>query len=178
MTLMFALTAIAFAIALVKWRSKPADRVVELIPELRRASIAYAEKTFRSRKHTLVAKLDRAYRVGGTLHLIELKTRKWHRVYRSDIIELSAQRVALHDDTGEEVSDVAFVVTQVGRDRRAHRVRLLSSDEVLAIQRRRRDILRGTVTPDYAPRDGVCNGCALKEKCRPEARHHGRHRIE
>lgn len=175
MSLTLALTAIAAAIIFIKWRTAPADEVQHLVPELRRATIAYAEKTFRSPRRKIVARLDRAYRVGGTLHLVELKTRKWHRVYRSDIIELSAQRLALHEDTGEDVSDRAFVITQVGRDRRAHRVALLATDEVLALAQRRRDILAGSVSPDYAPHDGVCKGCAHKERCRPEARHLGRH---
>ena len=137
--------------------------------------MAYAEKTFRSPRRKIVARLDRAYRVAGKLHLVELKTRKWHRVYRSDIIELSAQRLALQEDTGEDVSDLAIVITQVGRDRRAHRVALMAPDEVVALARRRQDILAGSVTPEYAPHDGVCKGCGLKERCRPEARHPGRH---
>ena len=64
--------------------------------ELKNARLIYAEKLFRTwRPFPLVAKVDRAYLLGEIIVLVELKTRKAPTVYRSDIIELSAQRVAI-----------------------------------------------------------------------------------
>ena len=45
------------------------------LAELRGAEIAYAERTFRSHRHRLVARLDRAYRTPAGVQLVELKTR-------------------------------------------------------------------------------------------------------
>jgi len=85
-----------------------------LPPELRSARLAFAERLFRSEGPIpLVAQLDRAYRTtAGVLVLIELKTRAASRAYGSDVIELSAQRLALEARTGDVVADHAYVLTQ------------------------------------------------------------------
>jgi CRISPR-associated exonuclease Cas4 len=100
--------------------------------------LAFAERLFRSEGPVpLVAKLDRAYRnAAGVLVLIELKTRVTSRAYGSEVIELSAQRLALAAQTGDVVSDYAYVLTQHPDGRRTgwHLVRLLAHADVVALE--------------------------------------------
>lgn len=65
--------------------------------ELRRATLVYAEQLFRARGPiTLTAKVDRGYSdPAGIIILIELKNRQRDSVFLADVIELSAQRVAV-----------------------------------------------------------------------------------
>src|SRR5574338_1313199 len=75
--------------------------------ELRTARMIFAERLFRSTGPVLsiTARIDRAYRnAAGELVLLELKTRRVSRVYPSDIIELSAQRVAVMAQTRQPVA--------------------------------------------------------------------------
>ena len=81
---------IASAILFARRRSSQIDDIERGLPaELRGAEIAYAERTFRSHRHRLVARLDRAYRTSAGVQLVELKTRPRDAVYMSDVIELS-----------------------------------------------------------------------------------------
>jgi len=88
----------------VERRSRPAA--------LRDAELVYIEKTFRTTSPVLIAaKLDRAYRLpSGQLVLVELKTRWNGGPNLSDVIQLSAQRVALSAATGQTVAAEAFVL--------------------------------------------------------------------
>ena len=137
--------------------------------ELASAKLAYAERLFRSRDPWLVAKIDRGYRLGGKISLVELKTRTRHRVYRSDVIELSAQRVALETETGECVADTAFVLTEATtrRTRQVHRVKLMDRSEVVALIERRESILAGFAEPKYARSARLCDDCSFRDRCRP-----------
>jgi len=136
--------------------------------ELRRATLAYAEQLFRAPGRPMItAKVDRAYRRrDGRLVLVELKTRRINRVYLSDVIELSAQRVAITRDTGEDVLAHAYVVVQGPTGRRAtHRVRLLSAEELDQLVRRREDVLAGAQLPRRARMEGLCKACIFAPEC-------------
>jgi len=82
--------------------------------ELRDTEVVYAERVFRaSRPVSIIAKLDRGYRYrNGLITLVELKTRRVDRVYLSDVIELSAQRIALQAQTREPVAPHGYVLVQ------------------------------------------------------------------
>src|SRR5438067_274578 len=79
---------------------------------LRNVQLVHAERAFGSTELRIVARLDRAYQDRGVITLVEFKTRAIARAYHSDVIELSAQRIALEDETGQVVADIAYVVTQ------------------------------------------------------------------
>jgi len=114
--------------------------------ELRRATLVYAEQLFRARGPiTLTAKVDRGYRdPAGIIILIELKNRQRDCVSLADVIELSAQRVAVMAETGRQVALHAYVIVQGPSGRRvAHRVGLLDVVEVKALIQRREAILIG-----------------------------------
>jgi CRISPR/Cas system-associated exonuclease Cas4 (RecB family) len=130
--------------------------------ELGEASLAYVERTFRSDgPRPIVARVDRAYRSPrGLITLVELKTRREDRTYPSDIIELSAQRLALLSETGEPVAPIALVVIESDTGRRSRRVKLMSIDEVRNVVQRREDLLNGRLVPRPPAIPGLCAACA------------------
>jgi CRISPR-associated exonuclease Cas4 len=135
---------------------------------LRDHALAYSERTFRSDDgRRVVARVDRAYRGrSGLIVLVELKTRQADRVHVSDIIELSAQRVALAGETGEPVARVAWVVVESPSGRRAHRVRLMSPRTVRELASRRVALLEGNESPRYPATSRACATCTYRSRCR------------
>jgi len=132
------------------------------------ATLAYAEQTFRSHRLRIVARLDRAYRAAGVLTLVEYKTREITQVYESDIIELSAQRVALAEATGDPVADVAYVLIEMpstGR-RTVHPVLLLPAEHVAELAVRYRSIQQGAQVGQPARAAGLCRKCSHLSECR------------
>ena len=137
--------------------------------DLRMDRLAYAEQLFRSTGPLAVsAKVDRAYRdQAGVVTLVELKTRKTDKIYLSDLIELSAQRHALHSQTGEQVSEHGYVVVQyVGPTRqKAHRVELLSDEHFSLIVTRRERLLMQAETPGPPRSAALCEHCTYLSEC-------------
>lgn len=166
--------AIIVLLSLVGWiwrmRSGAAEHAW-LPRELINANIIYAEQVFHAnRPVSIIAKLDRAYRHrNGLITLVELKTRRADRVYFSDVIELSAQRVALQAQTKEPVAPHAYVlVQQVGcRQKTPHRVELLTHAKLMALVARREAILADFGQAGYAQSPGVCTRCAFRRPCNP-----------
>lgn len=132
--------------------------------------LIYTERVFVSRRYGIVTRIDRAYLFEGSIELLEFKTRARHTVYPSDVIELSAQRVAVEDADGRAVRDVGYVLTESAQNasRKLHRVQLLARDEVLALRARRNQILEGQVEPKEAKSRGLCIDCAYRASCKPE----------
>ena len=137
--------------------------------ELRGAHLAYAEQTFRSPTRKLVARIDRAYRLGGQLTLVELKTRARAAANPSDVIELSVQRLALQDQTGEHVSMDAIVLVQdqATGARLPITVRLMDAESVEALARRYREIQSGRTDRGLRParHPGMCAHCGHRAVC-------------
>jgi hypothetical protein len=161
------LVAVVVLWALVRFRRRSTVAEAWTPGPLEDARLVYAERLFRSEDPPLVAKVDRVYRRGQVLFLVELKTRATHRVYPSDVIELSAQRVAIECETHERVSDVAWVLTEGtdGASRRACQVRLMSRDDVLALHARRARLLCGQAEPLRCRSKSTCAGCSLRTPC-------------
>lgn len=132
--------------------------------------LAYAERNFRSTGDIpIVARVDRGYRRhDGTITLVELKTRDTDRIYPSDLIELSAQRVALEGATGEQVDSFGIVVVQVGSRNRTHRVRLMSRRVILDLAIRRARLLDGEALPRPASSRRLCAACVYRSRCHPK----------
>ena len=168
-----ALIVLILFIASAALRARRPPRVLAgdeqgLPDELRGAEIAFAEMTFRSHRRRLVARLDRAYRTSHGLQLVELKTRARDAVYMSDVIELSVQRIAVEDETGEGVSSDAWVVVQKSRSgaRRPHKVRLLGVDEIASMSERYSDVVRGNGgLPTPSRSLAQCDQCAHRSRC-------------
>lgn len=136
--------------------------------EIAGGQLAFAEKRFESKRHGLVARLDRAYRAGGELHLVELKTRAYFAAHASDVIELSVQRLVLEEATGERVSGIAHVaVQQPGKaSPRTIRVDLFDEQQVMAMRQRLLQTRNGQgQAPRPAPRKKACEKCAHRSVC-------------
>ena len=156
---------IAFA-ALVWWLWSTA---VALPRELRAASIVFAEKVFRvDGAVSISARVDRVYRnAAGLLVLVELKTREASVSHRSDVIELSAQRVAVMGQTGQAVANHAYVLTETPAGRRSgwHRVELMSAEALMTLALRRDSLLRGTTEAERTRVPGLCRTCPFVVEC-------------
>lgn len=102
----------------------------------------------------------------GIIILIELKNRQRDCVSLADVIELSAQRVAVMAETGRQVALHAYVIVQGPSGRRvAHRVGLLDVVEVKALIQRREAILIGKATPRCSRSVHLCSGCGFRRRC-------------
>ena len=167
------LTVVGAMVVAVAWvallRQRAARRERGRMPsELQGAELAFSERTFRAwRPFGLVARIDRAYRKNGVLWLVELKTRRYHRPYPSDIIELSAQKLAIEGATERRVSEAGFVITTdpFRGTSEAHRVRLMDVHTLTRLKARRDGILEGTVEPRWPPSRGLCRKCAFRNRC-------------
>ena len=163
------LALIVFAALYLQIKSRGASYEEPWLPrEIRGAELAYSEKRFESRRHGLVARLDRAYRGGGVLHLVELKTREYYAAHASDAIELSVQRIVLQEETGELVSPVAYVAVQKGGQGapRPIRVDLFEEDEIMAMRERMFDVRSGRGrAPSPAARPKACEKCGQRSTC-------------
>ncbi|MDD2881783.1 MAG: hypothetical protein PHQ58_15250 [Rhodoferax sp.] len=156
------------------WRSKSDPRQARLPPELRSAGLVYAERLFQSAGPVSIsARVDRVYRnAAGVLVLVELKTRETNRTYQSDVIELSAQRVALMTHTGDVVADYAYIVTERpdGFRMGCHQVRLISHADVIFLAIRRGELFAGKVEPQSTCSSCLCRKCAFVRPCDPSSR--------
>nr|WP_312379275.1 hypothetical protein [Delftia acidovorans] len=136
--------------------------------ELVHAELVHKEELFRIQEPIrLVVKVDRVYRLPtGSLVLVELKTRDQDRTYLSDIIQLSAQRLAIEIQTDAMVEPYAFVsVVGLSGKMRSHQVWLLDAATVVDLYRRREAILTRRVSPAYASSKSACCFCALRSRC-------------
>jgi len=141
-----------------------------LPPELRIARLIYAERMFRSiGPMSISAKVDRVYRnAAGEFVLLELKTRRASRTYLSDVIELSAQRIAVMAQTKEPVVWHAYVLTDGPEGCRTawHRVKLMRLGDLLALALRRKALLAGEIDARWARSPGMCRTCGFQRECR------------
>lgn len=135
---------------------------------LRGSELAYSERKFSSPKHGLVARLDRAYRGNGALHLVELKTRDYVAALASDVIELSVQRLVLQEATGEPVSLQAFVAIKKGGVGLPQPVpvTLFEEAQVMRMRERLLEVREGRSRPaSPARRPRACDKCGHFAAC-------------
>ena len=137
---------------------------------LQDAELVYMERLFRAlRPVGVVAKIDRAYRLPcGLLVLVELKTRWINQPCLSDVIQLSAQRVAVMGQTHQAVAPYAYVMVKAPTGRAlpiAHRVQLMTDEQVVALVKRREDIFAGRVLPRSSCSRKACLTCMFRAQC-------------
>lgn len=167
------LVAVAATSAAASWmivrgfRRRLAQVMWRLPEAIRGETLAYAERQFHSGTHPrIVARVDRAYRSRhGLITLVELKTRRTDRVHTSDIVQLSAQRLALEAETGEPVAPTAFVAVQSIGGLTWRPVGLMSSVEVMAFVQRREALVIGQLAPRPPSRPELCAACVWKDRC-------------
>lgn len=138
--------------------------------ELSGAKLVHMERLFRVSKPVgLVAKLDRAYQMpSGLVVLVELKSRWINRPFLSDVIQLSVQKMVVEGQTRQSVASHGYVVVKAPSKhapQTAHRVELMSDVQVLALIKRRNDILTGRLAPRYPESRKMCPKCAFRSQC-------------
>ncbi len=147
------------------WSARP----IAIPSELAASNLVFAEKSF-SITHPiqLMTRVDRVYDDGSALALLELKTRRSNRIFESDIIELSAQRLALRYNTGQQVHEYGYVVLLNAESRRqsVHKVALYSEKRLIEIARRRRLLLDGAIAPTGPGKGTYCKHCEYQAECR------------
>lgn len=163
---------LATAAALAWWRLRATRRPPGTPPWMPRAlwgaELAWAEQTFRSPRRRLVARVDRAYRHGGRVVLLELKTRRANAVYDADIIELSVQKAAIEDATGERVSPRAWVLVEDADSgwRTPHEVELLDDRALDLLAQRYRQLRAGPLHgAEPAASPSACRSCGHLDRC-------------
>ena len=170
-----AVAVVGFALVMARWRSlethaaraERASRPAALWD----ADLVYMERLFRiSTPIGLVAKLDRAYRLpSGLLVLVECKTRWSNQRCLSDVIQLSAQRMAVMGQTGQSVASHGYVMVKAPTKQGlpiAHFVKLMTGEQVVALVRRREEILAGRgVLPRKSSSLKACDACAFRADC-------------
>lgn len=168
---MVAAVAALLLLTLILLRYRRASRERLSRPrELAKAELLYMEELFRIREPiALVARVDRVYRLpSGSLVLVELKTRARNRPYLSDVIQLSAQRLAIEVQTGATIEPYAFVsvrTARMGSRMQHHRVQLLDAQTIVQLRDRREHLLTGRLAPAYAGSTVACRGCAMRRHC-------------
>ena len=137
--------------------------------ELRYASLAYAEQTFTlDSPIKLIARVDRVYRYKGRLTLMEYKIRRVERVFMSDVIELSVQKMILELANGAKVNCYGFVVVERPDipGRRAMKVFLLNHKQITALYHRRMRLLSLATSAYYAESTTQCRQCEFIKECK------------
>ena len=171
---------LSLIVALMVWRQRHSDshpKAAGLPAALKGAQLAYAERLFRSAKFNggwvITARVDRVYRhLSGLLVLVELKTRAADKVYLSDVIELSAQRLAIEGRQGQQVSGTAYVLVKSVRypNGRFHKVGLMPRELVVDLAVRRERLLAGADLPSGSDNGRLCEGCSFRWECPQEVR--------
>ena len=169
-----AVAVVGFALVMARWRSLEthaawAERASRPVA-LRDAELVYMERLFRiSTPVGLVAKLDRAYRMpSGLLVLVEFKTRWSNQPFLSDVIQLSAQRMAVIGQTGHSVASHGYVMVKAPTRRALpipHLVKLMTDEQVVALVRRREEVLAGRALPCWPLSRKACPTCAFRTQC-------------
>ena len=172
----FFLTAgavLAVALVLAWYRQRLQFRERSSLPEdLKDASVEFAERLFHTKRpFPLFAKIDRAYTAAdGSLVLTELKRRFHPQAFRSDVVELSAQRLAIERGFGRRVSAQGFVVVEhpATGARTPISVSLLREPELVALRQRYQQLFVGAAVPQKANDVRLCRSCAYARSCKPE----------
>ena len=145
--------------------------------ELQHARIEFAERYFYTKRpFRLIAKVDRVYKdERGTLFVTELKRRVKTQAYLSDVVELSAQKLAIERGGRRAVAEKGFVVIEhpVTKKKTPIPVQLLSEHEIMALAKRYERLVDGGAMPDKANVAGLCRSCAYADRCRPEVLSNG-----
>jgi len=137
--------------------------------ELTQSKLLFAEQTFVIRRpFKLAVRVDRVYDNGASLILVELKTRSRRAAYETDVIELSAQRVAVMHSTKRNVSEHGYVLVlhPFSRKQSLLRVTLLSEQSVIALANRREHLLDGLVDPGRPTEHARCQRCEYRIDCK------------
>lgn len=139
-----------------------------LPPELLEAELVWSEREFRcEHPFAMVARVDRVYRrPDGVLVLVEFKRRAVARVYRSDIVQLSAQRYVLQR-AASNVSACGYIgVAHPDGRIQMLAVRLEGAAKVEQRLARMTGLRTQGMEPSGAIHPAICHGCLHRDVCK------------
>lgn len=136
--------------------------------EIANGKLVISEKVFyRQGSRPFAAKTDQGFLTPeGWLVLVETKTRR--RMSASDLVQLSAQAVAIAGSKGNRwrVANWGYVrLAPEGAKSYYQRVELMHASRVDQLWDRWRALKDGQVNPVARPKPSRCSKCALKTKC-------------
>lgn len=162
--ILFALALLLAAWTFMVWRGFTQDW---LPAELAAAKVAQVEKNlFANAPFPVVGRPDQVYRLPNGLHVpLENKNRDDHRVYETDVAQLSLQAWLLRLN-GLETAPFAFVAinSRKTRKRRAIRVELRDDAYCEQLVARYLEIIERRAKPRKS-RGRKCNTCGHRAEC-------------
>jgi CRISPR-associated exonuclease Cas4 len=153
------------------WKAAGAQREEQdwLPARLRAATLSFSEKKFfEDGPYPLVARVDRAYLTpDGETVLADFKRRSAKRTFESDMVEISAQRVAMMANGVNRVSRLAYVVVVDSRTGTKTAIPIQLEDEHQIQDRIRRFIAiqDGRIAPRSTSSAAICRRCGHQTYC-------------
>lgn len=137
--------------------------------ELQRATLQYTEHQFFTKfPFQLVARVDRAYLAeDNKIILVDFKRRKIKRAFLSDVVEISAQRLAMQGAGIKNVEMHAYVVVIDPETNRKTPVLVDLEDKSSLIRRQYRlnTLRNGVVEPTRTSHKRLCATCGHHSYC-------------
>lgn len=138
--------------------------------EIATAQLVTSEKTYRRRgERPFFAKVDQGFRTtDGRLVLVETKNRM--RVSLADVVQLSAQSIALHSEVGDTLGrpcHYGYIRTQLlGGPPRYRAFQLYPESVIDQLVDRYQALRLHQRAPEIRPHPSRCGGCAFRLPCR------------
>lgn len=162
--ILFALALLLAGWTFMVWRGFTQDW---LPPELAAGKVAQVERNlFINAPFPVVGRPDQVYRLADELHVpLENKNRDDHRVYETDIAQLSLQAWLLRLN-GLETAPFGFVVINSRKTRKRQAIRVELRDDAFCerLVARYLDIIERRAKPRKS-RGRKCNTCGHRAEC-------------
>ena len=176
--LLAAVVVVTIAVLREVGRRRPRLRDDAWLPaELRGAALVYSEREFTANRPVRIgAWIDRAYALpSGALVLVEFKRRERPVAFLADVVQLSAQKLAIERAGAGQVAPHGYVAVVHPWSGRITPLPVLLEDEAAVVARYHRaaKVLSGVSTPTKTHDHVLCLDCAFQPKCRPELRRPG-----
>jgi len=112
----------------------------------------------------LVGRSDRVFETKDGFVVLDYKTRKAHRTYPEDILEISAYATLMRRK-GRTVKTHGYIVTDDGAQKKTHRVTLLDDEQVESKVRRFVAIASGKEEGCRTSVRAKCKSCGHQQRC-------------
>ncbi len=139
----------------------------ELPSELQSSKLWGKEKPFScTGSVNLTGRIDEAFELpDGDIVVSDTKSRATQRVYKSDILQVSAYKVVIEASTRKRVRDHGYIRLLTPQGNEYRRIELLSANEVAAAYQLHDDLQQGRYPGEKCGRPAVCRGCAYRVEC-------------
>lgn len=162
---------IAALLLLAAWgvlSTRPRQTVQTQLPAMLEKARTWAkEREFRiGGRRPMHGVLDEAFELpDGTIVISETKSRRFKTIYKSDVLQVSAQRVLVENHQRRTVSSEGFVRLLTPQGNEFRPIKLMTADEVAQAYDLYRQLSRGAIVGDKCRAPNLCRSCAYKEEC-------------